>query len=97
MAKKIKGPQQVPNDSREMLSKNPYTKVSEVVAQACPAEDHVQPESGLHGQNQRKTKSKQGEAKIVLEATKTAGFINPVQLIVEVRALAQRKLAGCDT
>ena len=40
--------------------------------------------------SKRSRKAKRAKRKLVVEATRTAGFVNPVQLIVEVRVLAEK-------
>ena len=75
---------------REILSKNPHTKVSEVVAQLAQQKITVNPNLVYMVKTKGRRKAKRAKRKLVLEATKTAGFINPVQLIVEVRALAEK-------
>ena len=75
---------------REILGKNPGMKVSEVVAHLAQQKITVTPALVYLIKSKGIRRAKKAKRKLVLEATKTAGFINPVQLIVEVRALAEK-------
>ena len=75
---------------RELLAKNPQIKVSEVVAQLAQQKVTVNPNLVYMIKSKGIRKAKKAKRKLVLEATRTAGFVNPVQLIVEVRALAEK-------
>jgi hypothetical protein len=92
MAKKKTGDSGINKSAmiREILSKNPHIKVKEVVALLDQQGIKVNPNLVYIIKSKRSRRAKKEKRKLVAEATRTAGFVNPVQLIVEVRALAEK-------
>ena len=78
---------------REILNKNPKTPVKDIVAACAEQGITVHPNLVYIIKNKMKDKThraKRQRAVAAAEATEKAGFSNPVQLIVQVRSLAQK-------
>jgi hypothetical protein len=75
---------------REILSKNPKIKVKEVVALLAQRKIEVNPNLVYMIKSKRSRRTRKEKRKLAVEATRTAGFANPVQLIMEVRSVAEK-------
>jgi hypothetical protein len=75
---------------REILSKNPKIKVKEVVAQLAQRKIVVNPNLVYMIKSRRSRRVRKEKQKLAVEATRTAGSANPVQLIMAVRAVAEK-------
>ena len=75
---------------REILSKNPKIKVSEVVAQLAQRKIEVNPNLVYMIKSKRGRRVRKEKRKLAVEATRTAGSAKPVQLIMAVRVVAEK-------
>jgi hypothetical protein len=75
---------------RTILEKNPKTPVKEIVSTLDGQGIKVHPNLVYLIKSQTKQKAKRAKRKQAVEATQRAGIANPVELILEVRKVAEK-------
>ena len=75
---------------REMLTNNPKTPVKEIVSGLDQRGIKVSPNWVYFVKSKMKRKTRREKRQRAVEASREAGFASPVELILEVRRLAEK-------